>query len=64
MEGLYIKIEEDGAVVDRMKFVRQSFLQQVAVPDAHWLNRPIVPNLLRYPVELLYEPVIPQGAWK
>ena len=27
MEGLYIKIEENGMVVDRMKYVRYSFLQ-------------------------------------
>ena len=60
MEGLYIKVEEDGSVVERMKFVRPSFLQQVAVPDAHWLNRPIIPNLLRFPVEALYAPELPQ----
>ena len=62
MEGLYIKIEKDGAVVDRMKFVRQSFLQQVAVSDTHWLNRPIIPNLLRYPVDAIYEPELPEEA--
>ena len=27
MEGLYIKVEENGCVVDRMKYVRASFLQ-------------------------------------
>ena len=63
MEGLYIKVEEGGRVVERMKFVRPSFLQQVAVPDAHWLSRPIIPNLLRFPVEALYEPELPQEAW-
>lgn len=62
MEGLYIKVEANGRVEDRMKFVRQSFLQSVAVPDTHWLNRPIIPNLLRYPVEMMYEPQLPKDA--
>lgn len=46
MEGLYIKIEENGEVVRRMKFVRQSFLQCVEESQSHWLDRPIVPNQL------------------
>ena len=62
MEGLYIKVEEDGRVVDRMKFVRQSFLQCVTVSNTHWLDRPIVPNGLRYSVDVLYEPVLPKEA--
>ena len=60
MEGLYVKVEENGQVVERMKFVRQSFLQAIATPEAHWLNRPIVPNGLRYPVEALYEAQLPR----
>ena len=47
MEGLYIKVEENGCVVDRMKYVRASFLQTVDASETHWLQRPIVPNLLR-----------------
>ena len=62
MEGLYVKVEEEGQVVSRMKFVRQSFLQTVATQDTHWLNRPIVPNLLRYPVEAIYEAQLPKEA--
>ena len=62
MEGLYIKVEEDGQVVDRMKFVRQSFTQPVSVSDTPWHNRPIVQNLLRYPPEGMYEPVLPKEA--
>ena len=54
MEGLYVKVEEDGQVVDRMKFVRASFLQNVAVSGTHWLERPIIPNRLDKPVEALY----------
>ncbi len=62
MEGLYVKIEENGEVVSRMKFVRQTFLQNVATSETHWLNRPIVPNLLRYPVEAIYEVQLPKEA--
>ena len=47
MEGLYIKIEEAGVVQERYKYVRASFLQTVIDSQSHWLNRPIVPNLLR-----------------
>ena len=59
MEGLYIKIEEDGRVVDRMKYVRASFLQTVESSQSHWLDRPIVPNGLALPVEDLYLPRYP-----
>lgn len=46
MEGLYIKIEADGIVKDRVKFVRASFLQCVNESNSHWQQRPIIPNLL------------------
>ena len=46
MEGLYIKVEENGIVVDRMKYVRYSFLQTVEESQTHWLDRPIIPNKL------------------
>lgn len=46
MEGIYIKVEENGEVVDRMKFVRNSFLQMEAMPQGNWLDRPIIPNLI------------------
>lgn len=46
MEGLYIKVEADGEVKERMKFVRASFLQTIAVSPVHWLERPIIPNQL------------------
>lgn len=52
MEGLYIKVEADGIVQDRYKFVRGSFLQTVFDSQSHWLDRPIVPNQLRSGVEL------------
>lgn len=55
MEGLYIKVEENGQVVDRMKFVRPSFSQCVETSETHWLERPIVPNQLSVPLEKLFE---------
>ena len=58
MEGLYIKVEEGGAVVDRMKFVRATFLQVVEESRTHWLERPIIPNGLTRPVEALFLPTL------
>jgi RNA ligase len=51
-EGLYIKAEEQGIVTERYKYVRAGFLQTVSDADSHWLDRPLVPNLLR-----------PGGTW-
>ncbi|HET6250351.1 MAG TPA: RNA ligase family protein [Tepidisphaeraceae bacterium] len=46
MEGLYIKIEEDGVVKERLKFVRRDFITRIIAADEHWMERPIVPNHL------------------
>ncbi len=46
MEGLYIKIEEQGQVVGRFKYVRHDFLTTVIDSDSHWHARPILPNRL------------------
>ena len=59
MEGLYIKVEEGGFVVDRLKYVRASFVQCVCNSGVHWLDRPIIPNQLAYPVDALFEPELP-----
>lgn len=56
MEGLYIKVEENGEVVERLKYVRQSFLQTVEQSDAHWLERPIIPNGISCTVADLFSP--------
>ena len=56
MEGLYIKAEEGGAVTQRLKYVRASFLQTVDTSQTHWLERPIIPNGLTGPVEALFSP--------
>ena len=52
MEGLYIKVEEDGVVRERFKWVRADFLNAVDSSGSHWLNRPILPNLLHDEVDL------------
>lgn len=54
MEGIYIKVEENGEVVDRMKYVRASFLQTVEESQSHWLDRPIVPNRITVPLSELF----------
>lgn len=56
MEGLYLKVEEDGCVVERLKYVRASFIQCIMASDSHWLDRPIVPNQLRIPLEEIFMP--------
>jgi hypothetical protein len=55
MEGLYVKVEEDGRVVERYKYVRASFLTAVRDSGSHWLRRPVVPNQLRAGVDLFGE---------
>lgn len=52
-EGLYVKVEEGGAVVERYKWIRASFLTSVVDSGSHWLARPIVPNRLAPGVEIL-----------
>ncbi len=64
MEGLYIKVEEGGYVVGRLKYVRASFIQCVCNSGAHWLDRPIVPNQLAYSADILFEPELPDKKEK
>jgi hypothetical protein len=52
MEGLYIKAEQDDAVVGRYKYVRADFLTAVFKAEGHWLNRPVIPNRLREGADL------------
>ena len=47
MEGLYIKVEENGIVTDRIKFVRYSFTQPETSTSSEWLNKTIIPNKLK-----------------
>jgi hypothetical protein len=52
MEGLYLKEEHGGRVIERFKYVRTDFLQAVANSDSHWMDRPIEPNRLAEGVDL------------
>jgi hypothetical protein len=52
MEGLYLKVEEGGQVVERLKFVRRDFLTTIVDAGDHWRERPIIANLLRPGVDL------------
>jgi hypothetical protein len=62
-EGLYLKDEEGGVVVDRTKFVRSDFLQTIQSSDSHWHDRPILPNRLAAGVDIFaYATGIP-GAY-
>ncbi|MCP3918847.1 MAG: RNA ligase family protein [bacterium] len=51
-EGLYLKVEGNGRVIGRYKFIRKSFLTAVTDAESHWLARPILPNLLAPGVDL------------
>ena len=53
MEGLYIKVEEGGRTVGRLKWVRSSFLNAILDSGSHWLDRPVIANGLADP-EVLY----------
>jgi hypothetical protein len=46
-EGLYIKVEEDGVVQARFKYVRAGFAASAGERDDHWLKRRILPNQLK-----------------
>lgn len=46
MEGLYVKVEENGVVTERYKLVRADFLTTILDAGGHWLDRPILPNRL------------------
>jgi hypothetical protein len=60
-EGLYIKVEENGQVVERLKWVRSDFIQAILAHDDDWHNRPIVPNQL-HPLADLYA-ATPMVSW-
>ncbi len=55
MEGLYIKIEENGCVTGRLKYVRAGFAQGAIEAAHHWLHKEIIPNQLAVPLESIFE---------
>lgn len=54
MEGIYIKVENEEEVTDRLKFVRASFLNTILDSETHWINRPIIPNCLKDGVDIFH----------
>ena len=54
MEGIYIKVEENGEVVDRLKYVRASFLQTTEEAQIKWLDRPIIHNRISRSLDELF----------
>lgn len=51
-EGLYVKVEADGVVTGRCKYVRPGFVQSLIEGESHWQSRPILPNQLAPGVQL------------
>jgi hypothetical protein len=49
MEGLYLKVEQHGRVVQRYKWVRAGFHQALVDSGSHWADRPLVANRLADP---------------
>ena len=62
-EGLYVKLERNGGVAARYKWVRASFLQAVETSQSHWLDRPILPNRLAEGVDLFSQNLGAPGAY-
>jgi RNA ligase len=52
MEGVYIKLEADGVVLDRYKFVRSNFRGLVEQSGGDWHSRPIIQNALQEGVDI------------
>lgn len=61
-EGLYIKVEENGVVTERYKWVRRDFLQTMMDSDSHWLSRPVIPNQLAPGVGIFDDVLLPWEA--
>lgn len=61
-EGLYIKVEENGVVTARYKWVRADFVQAILDANMHHSRQPYVPNQLAAAVDL-YAPRLTH-TWK
>lgn len=62
-EGVYIKREQDGAVLERYKFVRAGFRQAIDASDGHWHDRPILENGLAAGVDIFAPELGSPGAY-
>lgn len=52
MEGLYIKVEQDGQVVERYKWVRSDFVQAILDSGQHHSTQPYIANQLATGVDI------------
>ncbi len=52
MEGLYIKVEQDGQVLERYKWVRSDFVQAILDSGQHHSTQPYIPNQLAAGVDI------------
>jgi hypothetical protein len=55
-EGLYVKWEKDGRVVERYKWVRRDFIDAILDSGSHWRDRPLIKNSLRPYVDIFALP--------
>jgi len=51
-EGVYLKVETADETVERYKFVRAAFVQQIKDSESHWLSRPVIENRLATGVDI------------
>lgn len=62
-EGVYLKQEAGGRVIERAKYVRADFVQAIATADDHWQSRPILPNALAPGIDILAAETGVKGAY-
>ncbi|MBY6161590.1 RNA ligase family protein [Mameliella alba] len=62
-EGLYVKLERDGVVAERYKYVRAGFKQAIDASEGHWLDRPILENGLADGVDIFAQTLGLPGAY-
>ncbi|MGP6086021.1 RNA ligase family protein [Antarctobacter jejuensis] len=62
-EGLYVKLERDGTVAERYKYVRAGFKQAIEASEGHWHDRPILENGLAEGVDIFADTLGLPGAY-
>ncbi|MEM7497426.1 MAG: RNA ligase family protein [Pseudomonadota bacterium] len=62
-EGVYLKQEAEGRVIERAKFVRADFVQAIAAAEDHWQSRPVLPNALAKGIDILAPETGVKGAY-
>lgn len=60
-EGIYGKVEENGRVVMRFKWVRPGFVKHIVEGEGHWTNRNLVLNGLADGVDIFAQRVAAPG---